>query len=37
MTIPDDHITMVEKQTWSGPGIALFKQATSFNRGATSL
>ena len=35
MTIPEDHITMVEKQTWSGPGIALFNQASSFNRGAT--
>jgi hypothetical protein len=33
MTIPEDHIITVEKQSRSGPVIALFKQTTSFNRG----
>ena len=33
MTIPEDHVTMVEKQSRSGPVIMLFNQAASFNRG----
>ena len=33
MTILEDHVTMVENHSRSGPVIVLFNQATSFNRG----